>query len=140
MRKLSIFVPVIILVLFAWVGAGCSNADNLNLPEVPNTGNDGPQGDPIDPSTPVPYSQVEFTNILDFAFGSRQFRRRLRQCPNELRRKLHSQQWGLFRDEGCEDVPVRQSAQWQGYGLEDGSRHMHEIAAAIPDCHRRDRT
>jgi hypothetical protein len=68
MRKASILLPVIILVLFAWIGSGCSNADNLNLPEVPNTGNDGPQGDPIDPNTPAPYSQVEFTSILDFAF------------------------------------------------------------------------
>jgi hypothetical protein len=68
MNKIRILVPLAMLALLVWVGFGCSNADNLNLPIVPPTGGDGPQGDPIDPGTPVPYSQVEFTNILDFAF------------------------------------------------------------------------
>ena len=68
MRKMKILVPLVMLALFVCVGFGCSNPDNLNLPEVPNTGGDGPGGDPIDPTTPTPYTQVDLDVILDFAF------------------------------------------------------------------------
>ena len=74
MRKMKILVPLVMLAIFVCVGFGCSNPDNLNLPEVPNTGGDGPSGDLIDPSTPTPYGYVEdgpwpeHPVILDFAF------------------------------------------------------------------------
>lgn len=70
MRKMKILVPLVMLALFVWVGLGCSNPDNLNLPEVPNTGGDGPPGDLIDPTTPTPYAEglPDSPNILDFAF------------------------------------------------------------------------
>lgn len=70
MRKMKILVPLVMLALFVWVGFGCSNPDNLNLPPVPPTGGDGPGGDLIDPTTPTPYAEglPEHPVILDFAF------------------------------------------------------------------------
>ena len=69
MTKMKTMILILMLTLIVTVGFGCSNADNLNLPELPNTGTDGTQGDEIDPDIPTPYTQLpDGYNILDFAF------------------------------------------------------------------------
>lgn len=68
MARMKILVPIVMLALILVLGFGCSNADNLNLPDLPNTGTEGPQGDELDPDTLTPYSQVDLAVILDFAF------------------------------------------------------------------------
>lgn len=67
MIRMKFLIPIAMLTLLVWVGLGCSNADNLNLPVVPPvTGN---PSDPIDPNTPVPFAGLpEGYRILDFAF------------------------------------------------------------------------
>lgn len=71
MMRMKFLVPIAMLTLIVWIGLGCSNADNLNLPVVPTTG--GIPSDPIDPNTPTPFSELpelagDNYYILDFAF------------------------------------------------------------------------
>ena len=68
MRAMKIFAGLVMLLLFVWIGIGCSNPDNLTNPDLPETGEDVEQGDSIDPDIPVPFADYAFGPILDFAF------------------------------------------------------------------------
>ena len=71
MRAMKILAGLVMLLMFAWLGMGCSNPDNFNSPTLPDPGKDDPQGDPIYPDIPVPFSDTEFeamTALVDLAF------------------------------------------------------------------------
>lgn len=68
MRAMKILAGLAMLLLFVWVGLGCSNPDNINQPDLPDPGQDGPQGDPLDPNIPIPFAGEVYENILDIAF------------------------------------------------------------------------
>jgi hypothetical protein len=68
MRVLKILASLAMLLLFVWIGLGCSNPDNSIQPDLPDPGKEGPQGDPMDPNIPMPFSDVEFGSIVDLAF------------------------------------------------------------------------
>ena len=67
MNRMKTLTPLVMLALFMLLGLACSNSDNTNQPTLPNYGTDGPQGDPIQTSIPLPFSQVEFGVIEDIA-------------------------------------------------------------------------
>jgi hypothetical protein len=68
MRAMKLLAGLAMLLIFAWIGIGCSNPDNANQPNLPNPGDDNHQGDPLDPNIPVPFADQAFNNILDIAF------------------------------------------------------------------------
>jgi hypothetical protein len=65
MRAMKLLAGLAMLLIFAWIGLGCSNPDNTNNPNIPNPG-DGKE--PLDQNIPIPFADQDYTSVLDIAF------------------------------------------------------------------------